>query len=100
MSNFQDLPSWKELTKEQQDQLKQVIKSSRKRGAYLGLKMGVALITSNIFIIMINLFFVNSNTFGFVGGVVNGLMLYHIFKNSFKQEHDRITSDVKKILNK
>lgn len=90
----------KPLTEEQKQKLKKLQRGTALRMAGLSLKFGLSLFLANFVVSIINVFYVQNETFAFIGSLMSAFMIFRSFRLSFAQEHDRVKEEIKKILEK
>jgi hypothetical protein len=95
-----DLPEWKDLTPEQQQQVNAVIKQARKNGLKFGLSMVAWVFGSSLLISLLNAFYVQSESFPLVAGLLSGVLFANASMRAIAEEHDRVRKELKNILQK
>lgn len=86
------------LTEEQDKKLKELRNKYIKKGMVSGLKFGALTFLANLFVAVIDVLFVGSQTFAFVGMFVSFFIIFRSFRLSLSNDHDRLREEVKKIL--
>lgn len=88
----------KQLTPEQQEKIAQLRKQMLRKAAINGAKFGGCILLANLLVSMINVFFVQSDGFQFVGVLVSFMILFNSFSRQAQAERDRIKEELDKIL--
>lgn len=88
----------KDWTPEQHKQMKSLFFSTVKRNVVIGAKYGTLLFLSNLAVVLLDAYYVQSQTFSFVASVVNCIFLFRAMTRETRKEHDRIKAEAKKIL--
>jgi hypothetical protein len=86
------------LTDEQKKKFKKLNRKYQLKGAISGIKIGLIFSFGTIFVGLMTNLYVHNNGFAFIGGILNGIMCFNIFKYETKKNHDSIAGEVKEIL--
>jgi hypothetical protein len=96
MSKLYQVP---ELTEEQKLKLKKLGRKTAFNGALIGLKLVGLLFLFNTAVVAINLAFVNSSAFVFIGAALNAIVLFRVLRLDLDKQRGMIAEDIRKILN-
>lgn len=88
----------KPLTEEQVKKLKKLHRRFGLKIAFLTFKMVFTLFVANLVVGLIDFAYVHNQVFVFLGGFLNGFMLFRSFSISLAQERDKVKEELKNIL--
>lgn len=88
----------KEVTEEQKVKLKKLRRSSIIRNILIGIKISVILFISVLITSILNAILLKSDAFAIVMGLLNGFMIFSVSRQYIKEESQRVTEELKKIL--
>lgn len=93
-----DFKQFSELSDDQRAQLVALTKSVRWNALKIASSTLAFFFISVVSISGLSLYYVHSQAFCFIGGGINGYFIFGSMFRSLRQEHDRISQEVKKIL--
>jgi hypothetical protein len=88
----------KEITEEQKKKFKKLQIKFALRMALQGVKYGSLLFAATSIVCAIDVFYVQNQTFAFIGSMISTIFIFRSFRLSLAREHDRVREEVKKIL--
>jgi hypothetical protein len=86
------------LTEEQKKKLRTLMWSALKKQTLIGLKVCSMLFFANALIAAVGVLWVQSQTFIFIGSILNACFILPIIGRETRKENDRVNEEVKKIL--
>lgn len=89
-----------ELTEEQKEKFSQLRKKFFVKGMVLTLKWGFMFIFSTFVVATLNVFFVHSEAFAMIGGILNGIMMATNIRIGMTKQEEEVREEIKKILEK
>jgi hypothetical protein len=90
--------NYEKPTQEQDKQLRKLAKKFAFRLALRALKFGSLLFLANLVVSLVNLVYIHSAGFMFIGVVMNTIFLFRTFRHDLTHEHERCKEEAKKIM--
>lgn len=86
-----------QFNEEQKNKLRALRKSSFRNSAKISMKMFALLLPANAIIVAMDVLWIHSQTFSFVGSMMNAFFICSMTGREMRQERDRVREEVKKI---